>query len=83
MFKIILVGFTGFIRFSLVFSGFTPLMEAVAQNNKYAIDILLKNSADLELKDHRDRSARNIADEFKCKFFQDKTSNRRTILNNL
>jgi len=63
--------------------GFTPLMEAVAQNNKYAIDILLKNSADLELKDHRDRSARNIADEFKCKFFQDKTSNRRTILNNL
>ena len=66
-----------------MFLGFTPLMEAVAQNSKYAIDILLKNSADLELKDHRDRNARNIADEFKCKFFQDKTSSRRTILNNL
>ena len=35
--------------------GFTPLMEAISRNNKQAIDILLQNSADLELYDKRDR----------------------------
>ena len=30
-------------------------MEAISRNNKQAIDILLQNSADLELYDKRDR----------------------------
>ena len=43
--------------------GFTPLMEAISRNNKQAIDILLQNSADLELYDKRDRIS------FICKIY--------------
>ena len=38
-------------------------MEAISRNNKQAIDILLQNSADLELYDKRDRIS------FICKIY--------------
>ena len=58
-------------------------MEAVSQNNKYAIDLMLRHGADTDLVDSRNRTAREIAFENKCHYYTDKTSNRRTILDNL
>ena len=61
--------------------GFTPLMEAITRNNKHAIDVLLQNSADMDLFDHRDRTAADIAKTVQCEHFAGKTSQRRTLLN--
>lgn len=56
-------------------------MEAISRNNKHAIDVLLQNSADMDLFDHRDRTAADIAKTVKCEHFASKTSHRRTLLN--
>ena len=58
-------------------------MEAVSQNNKYAIDLMLRQGADTDLLDNRNRTARDIAHESKCYYYTNKTSSRRTILDNL